>query len=264
MGGDTAPQAAGTPASAFLQRDLAVSTPAAAGAGAGTPAGWSLTGGPDFTPAGALTAAQLATLRSEGWTCPELRELGYHLVWARGGILAGVDVLELRLTDGRNFATILEQHGELPGRPARRRAGRDPPLRSMCSRAIPRRRTASPPRLSRAVLRRAQRRRGRRPAGSCGSTMVPPSLPSTRQPMPPSPTSRTSPRSRPTSAWPPWCTPAPGKGGRRKRGRVRRGGQLRHPAGARPGQDHGAAGPVTGGSADGRRRVSRPNRPSSG
>lgn len=123
MGGDTAPQAAGTPASAFLQRDLAVSTPAAAGAGAGTPAGWSLTGGPDFTPAGALTAAQLATLRSEGWTCPELRELGYHLVWARGGILAGVDVVELRLTDGRNFATILEQHGELPGQPGAPESG---------------------------------------------------------------------------------------------------------------------------------------------
>ena len=115
MGADPAPQAGGTTASAFLQRDLAVSAPAAVEAGAGTPAGWGLTGEPDFTPAGALTAEQLAALRSEGWTCPELRELGYHLVWARGGVLAGVDILELRLTDGRNFATILEQHGELPG-----------------------------------------------------------------------------------------------------------------------------------------------------
>ena len=119
MGGDPAPLAGGTPASVFLQRDLAVSAPAAVEAGRGPPAGWSLTGEPDFTPAGALTAAQLATLRSEGWTCPELRELGYHLVWARGGVLAGVDIVELRLTDGRNFATILEQHGE-PARAVRR------------------------------------------------------------------------------------------------------------------------------------------------
>jgi hypothetical protein len=115
MGADPAPRAGGTTASAFLQRDLAASAPAAVEAGAGTPAGWSLTGEPDFTPAGALTAEQLAALRSEGWTCPELRELGYHLVWARGGVLAGVDILELRLTDGRNFATILEQHAEPPG-----------------------------------------------------------------------------------------------------------------------------------------------------
>ena len=57
----------------------------------------------------------------QGWSCPELRELGYHLVWARAGVLAGEDVLELRLTDGRNFATILEQHGELAR--AARRAG---------------------------------------------------------------------------------------------------------------------------------------------
>ncbi|BCW67827.1 hypothetical protein NicSoilB4_25900 [Arthrobacter sp. NicSoilB4] len=115
MGGDAAPQAGGAPASAFLQRDLASSAPAAVEAGAGTPAGWGPTGEPDFTPAGTLTAAQLATLRSEGWTCPELRELGYHLVWARGGVLAGVDVVELRLTDGRNFATIFEEHSGLPG-----------------------------------------------------------------------------------------------------------------------------------------------------
>lgn len=115
MGADPAPQTGGTPASAFLQRDLAVAAPAATEAGAGTPVGWSLTGAPDFTPAGALTADQLAALRSDGWTCPELHELGFHLVWARGGVQAGADILELRLTDGRNFATILEQHRELPG-----------------------------------------------------------------------------------------------------------------------------------------------------
>ncbi|MGP4031424.1 hypothetical protein [Pseudarthrobacter sp. 1C304] len=110
MGGDPAPQAGGAGSPVFLQRDLSASSPAAVDAGPGAPAGWSLTGEPDFTPEGALTAAQLATLRSEGWTCPEFRELGYHLVWARGGVLSGADIVELRLTDGRNFATIVEQH----------------------------------------------------------------------------------------------------------------------------------------------------------
>ena len=115
MGADPAPTAGGAPASVFLQRDLAASEAAAAvGAGAGTPTGWSLTGEPDFTPDGALTAAQLASLRSEGWTCPELRELGYHLVWARAGVLSGGDILELRLTDGRHFATVFEQHSGAP------------------------------------------------------------------------------------------------------------------------------------------------------
>jgi len=136
MGADPAPQAGGTTASAFLQRDLALAAPAAVEAGSGTPAGWSLTGEPDFTPAGALTAAQLAALRSEGWTCPELRDLGYHLVWARGGVLAGVDILELRLTDGSNFATILEQHGELPGPSGTPEGGlrTDPPLNVLTGR----------------------------------------------------------------------------------------------------------------------------------
>ncbi|MDI3213789.1 hypothetical protein [Arthrobacter sp. AL12] len=112
VGGDRAVTAAGAPAPVFLQRDLAASGAASAvQAGPGAPTAWSLTGEPDFSPAGALTDEQLAFLRSEGWTCPELRELGYHLVWARAGVLAGGDILELRLTDGRNFATVLEQHG---------------------------------------------------------------------------------------------------------------------------------------------------------
>ncbi|MET1020923.1 MAG: hypothetical protein ABWX69_01835 [Arthrobacter sp.] len=114
MGADAAPVAGGAPASAFLQRDLSISTPAEVEKEAAAPTGWTLTGKPDFTPAGALTAGELATLRSEGWTCPELHELGYHLVWAKAGTLAGADLVELRLTDGRNFATILEQHGRLP------------------------------------------------------------------------------------------------------------------------------------------------------
>ncbi|MCB5294820.1 anti-sigma factor [Arthrobacter sp. SO3] len=126
MGGDDAPQAGGAPAPVFLQRDLSMSAAATVEEGAGTPAAWSLTGKPDFTPDGALTAAQLTTLRSQGWTCPELRELGYHLVWARAGVLAGGDILELRLTDGRDSATILEQHADVPRQSGTAGAGPQP------------------------------------------------------------------------------------------------------------------------------------------
>ncbi|MGO4229573.1 hypothetical protein AB4Y72_11950 [Arthrobacter sp. YAF34] len=65
---------------------------------------------PGITPAGALSAGQLAALRAQGWTCPELRDLGFHLIWARTGSMSGDTVLELRLTDGSRFATVLEQH----------------------------------------------------------------------------------------------------------------------------------------------------------
>jgi hypothetical protein len=118
MGGSPAPLAAGDVSSAFLQKDFRLS----AGGGtpdAGTGYGGSLTGEPDVTPAGALTAGQLTALRAQGWTCPELRELGFHLVWARGGVVAGDDMVELRLTDGRHFTTVLEQHARQPAQHGR-------------------------------------------------------------------------------------------------------------------------------------------------
>lgn len=109
LGGDAPPLAAGASSSAFLQRDLPVGGATFGGTGAASRL--SVAGEPDITPAGALTAVQLNGLRSQGWTCPELGELGYHLVWAKGGVVAGGEVLELRLTDGQNFVTVLEQHG---------------------------------------------------------------------------------------------------------------------------------------------------------
>ncbi len=78
--------------------------------GTGPRVAFGLGGEPDFTPAGTLDTGQLAAFRSQGWTCPELRELGFHLIWARAGVISGDEVLELRLTDGRHFATVLEQH----------------------------------------------------------------------------------------------------------------------------------------------------------
>jgi hypothetical protein len=130
LGGQAAPLADGANTSAFSRQDAPAALPGGSPisegslipggslfsgnpqeAGSGPGVGWNLAGRPDFTPAGALSAEQLAALRSQGWTCPEFRELGFHVVWARGVVVAGEEILELRLTDGLHFATVLEQHG---------------------------------------------------------------------------------------------------------------------------------------------------------
>jgi hypothetical protein len=107
--------------------------PRAAGeAGSGARIGFGLGGEPASIPAGALSAGQLAAFRSQGWACPELRELGFHLVWARAGALSGDEVLELRLTDGRNFATVLEQHA-----PDQHASGQHVPRTPLAPGAVP-------------------------------------------------------------------------------------------------------------------------------
>ncbi|MFE4544868.1 anti-sigma factor [Arthrobacter sp. NPDC056727] len=58
------------------------------------------------------TDSRLAALRSSGWTCPELRAMGFRLVSASTTVLAGQPTVELRLTDGQHTARILEQHQE--------------------------------------------------------------------------------------------------------------------------------------------------------
>jgi hypothetical protein len=63
------------------------------------------------------TDSRLATLRSSGWTCPELRAMGFHLVSASTTVLAGQPTVELRLTDGQHTARILEQHQGAPATP---------------------------------------------------------------------------------------------------------------------------------------------------
>jgi hypothetical protein len=140
MGGDDAVPVDGAGASALAHPDAAGlpagSEPVGAGelfdaGGSGSPSfpgaeetsprvAFGLGGEPDFTPAGTLSTGQLAAFRSQGWTCPELHALGFHLMWARAGVMAGDEVLELRLTDGQHFATVLEQHAAArgPGSPA--------------------------------------------------------------------------------------------------------------------------------------------------
>ena len=57
-----------------------------------------------------LSAAQLATLRSEGWACPDLQAMGFHLEAARALVVDGEPAVELQLTDGAHHATVTEQH----------------------------------------------------------------------------------------------------------------------------------------------------------
>lgn len=61
-----------------------------------------------------LSAAQLATLRSEGWACPELQAIGFHLEAARALVVDGEPAVELQLTDGAHHATVTEQHPSSP------------------------------------------------------------------------------------------------------------------------------------------------------
>ncbi|RAX44942.1 anti-sigma factor [Arthrobacter sp. AQ5-06] len=57
-----------------------------------------------------LSAPQLLALRSEGWVCPELESLGFHVRSANAITLNGRPAVEMHLSDGRHYATIVEQH----------------------------------------------------------------------------------------------------------------------------------------------------------
>lgn len=101
LAGDPQPTADGTSATWSQQHEAAF--------GLQAPAGSASPGA-----AGMLTATDLEGLRTQGWSCPELRDMGFHVLWARRETVAGQAVLELRLTDGTHFATVLEQHAQ-PG-----------------------------------------------------------------------------------------------------------------------------------------------------
>ena len=74
-----------------------------------------------------LTAAQLATLRSEGWTCPELRELGYHLVWARAGCWPASTSWNCASPTAGTSPPSSNSTVTCPGRPAHRASAPRPP-----------------------------------------------------------------------------------------------------------------------------------------
>lgn len=81
-----------------------------AGEPAGTEAAFSHVSSQTPADGRTLTASQLATLRSEGWACPELQAMGFHLEAAKALVVDGQPAVELRLTDGAHHATLTEQH----------------------------------------------------------------------------------------------------------------------------------------------------------
>lgn len=58
--------------------------------------------------------SRLASLRSHGWACPDLKGMGFRLVSATDTVRDGHRAVELRLSDGRHTATIVEQHSPTP------------------------------------------------------------------------------------------------------------------------------------------------------
>jgi hypothetical protein len=57
-----------------------------------------------------LSAERLSALRSEGWVCPELEAMGFHLESAKAMVLDGGPAVELKLSDGEHYATLTERH----------------------------------------------------------------------------------------------------------------------------------------------------------
>jgi hypothetical protein len=62
----------------------------------------------------ALTAPQLSALRAEGWVCPGLESLGFRIRSANAVTRNGMPAVELHLSDGQHYATVVEQHPTAP------------------------------------------------------------------------------------------------------------------------------------------------------
>ncbi|MEQ4565891.1 hypothetical protein [Paenarthrobacter sp. CAP02] len=67
---------------------------------------------PSFTAGStmSLSASQLDALRDQGWACPELLEMGFHVVSAQASMLNGHPAVEIRLESNGHYATITEEH----------------------------------------------------------------------------------------------------------------------------------------------------------
>ncbi|MFH5878179.1 hypothetical protein [Arthrobacter sp. NA-172] len=62
-----------------------------------------------------LNAQQLSELRKDGWACPEMASMGYHVVSAGAMMEDGHPAVELHLSNGEHHATLVEQHLEGTG-----------------------------------------------------------------------------------------------------------------------------------------------------
>ncbi|MFK0039005.1 hypothetical protein ACIQTW_04115 [Paenarthrobacter sp. NPDC090517] len=57
-----------------------------------------------------LSTAQLESLREDGWACPELSGMGFHVVSAQATMDNGNPAVEIRLESNGHYATIVEEH----------------------------------------------------------------------------------------------------------------------------------------------------------
>ena len=57
-----------------------------------------------------LNPGQLESLREEGWACPELSGLGFHVVSAQATRHNGNPAVEITLENNGHYATIVEEH----------------------------------------------------------------------------------------------------------------------------------------------------------
>ncbi len=57
-----------------------------------------------------LSTAQLESLRGDGWACPELSGMGFHVVSAQATMHNGNPAVEIRLESNGHYATIVEEH----------------------------------------------------------------------------------------------------------------------------------------------------------
>ncbi|GAA4029145.1 hypothetical protein GCM10023063_08760 [Arthrobacter methylotrophus] len=67
-----------------------------------------------------LTGQQLAELRKDGWACPDMANMGYHVVSALAMMQDGHPAIELHLSSGDHHATLVEEHLEGSGTPGTR------------------------------------------------------------------------------------------------------------------------------------------------
>ncbi|MBT2585993.1 hypothetical protein J7I86_09075 [Arthrobacter sp. ISL-95] len=57
-----------------------------------------------------LSPGQLESLRAEGWACPELSAMGFHVVSAQATKPSGNPAVEIKLENNGHYATIVEEH----------------------------------------------------------------------------------------------------------------------------------------------------------
>ncbi|MFF1828709.1 hypothetical protein [Paenarthrobacter sp. NPDC058040] len=81
-----------------------------AGAVTGGPAELMVEPGVKAAQAVSLGPDQLASLREQGWACPELSAMGFHVTSAEATLHNGHPAVELTLESNGHHATILEEH----------------------------------------------------------------------------------------------------------------------------------------------------------